>query len=128
MHFNCIYFFCIMDYGIRKNFGLALPIKFRIHQSVIQNMHFTFKNPSLKKKAFWIHKSVTEIWIPNSRIHNRISLPDSAIRKSIIYAKIAFRTPPHPEKKNIQFRIDESVAHSQILISGNYGVLFQIKD
>jgi len=42
--------------------------------------------------------------------------------------KIASGTPPHPEKKNIQFWIDESVAHSQILISGNHGVLFQIKD
>ena len=35
----------------------------------------------------------------------------------------------HPliRKKMIQFQIDESVAHSQILISGNHGALFQIK-
>jgi len=73
-----------MDYGIWKNFGLALPVKFRIQQSIIQNMHFTFKNPSfkksipdppihdknmhsifrnpqLKKKAFQIYKSITEL-------------------------------------------------------------------
>jgi len=28
----------------------------------------------------------------------------------------------------IQFWIDESIAHSQILISSNHGALFQIKD
>jgi len=31
------------------------------------------------------------------------------------------------KKKRIQFWIDESVAHSQIPIFGNHGVLFQIK-
>jgi len=36
MHLNCIY---ILGYGIRKNFGLALLVKFQIYQSVIQNMH-----------------------------------------------------------------------------------------
>ena len=94
-----------MDYEIRKKFGLTLSVKFWIHQSVIQNMHHS-------KKAFWIHQSVTEICIPDSKIcnlkkksipdpliSNRIRLPDSAIQKSIIYAKIASRTPPHPEKK-----------------------------
>jgi len=53
-----------MDYGIRKNFGLALLVKFRIHQSVIQNMHHS------KKKPFRIHQSVTEICIPDSKIRN----------------------------------------------------------
>jgi len=99
-----------MDYGIRKNFGLALLVKFRIHQSIIQNMYFTFKNPSFKK-TFWIYQTVIEICIPdleirNSKksileptIRNRIRLMDSVIWKSIIYAKIASRTPPHPGKK-----------------------------
>jgi len=44
-------------------------------------MHFTLKNPSLKKN------------ILDLPIHNRIRLPDSAIWKSIIYAKIVSRTP-----------------------------------
>jgi len=59
-------------------------------------------------------------------IHNRIRLSDSTIWKSIIYAKFAFRTPPH-KKKNDSVRIDESITHSQISISGNHGALFQIK-
>jgi len=59
-----------MDYGIQKNFGLALPVKFRIHQSVIQNMHHS-------KKTFWIHQSITEICIPDSKICNlKKSIPD----------------------------------------------------
>ena len=60
-------------------------------------------------------------------IHNRIRLPDSAIQKSIIYAKFASRTPPHLKKKMIKFWIDESIAHFQISISGNHDALFQIK-
>jgi len=72
-----------------------------------------------------IHNSKKKI--PNPPIRNKIRLPDSAIQKWIIYAKIAFGTPPHPEK-NIQFWIDESVAHSQIPISDNHNALFQIKD
>jgi len=60
-------FFCILDYGIHKIFGLKLPVKFWIHHSVIQNMHFTFKNPSFRK-AFWIHQS--KIFILYSEIHN----------------------------------------------------------
>jgi len=71
-----------------------------------------------------IHNSKKSI--PDPPIHNRIKLPDSTIRKSIIYAKFASGTPTHP-KKNIQFWIDESVDHSQIPISGNHGALFQIK-
>ena len=48
MHLNCIYF---LHYGLwnPEKFGLTLLVKFWIHQSVIQNMHFTFKNPSFKK-------------------------------------------------------------------------------
>jgi len=34
MHLNCIYFFYILDYGIWKNFGLTLLVKFWIHQFV----------------------------------------------------------------------------------------------
>ena len=47
-----------MDYGIWKNFGLELPVEFRIHQFVIQNMHFIFKNPFKKN-------------IPNPPVRNR---------------------------------------------------------
>jgi len=102
-------------------------------------MHFTFKNPSLKKKKFLIHQSVTEVCIldseihnskksiPDPSIHNKIRLPDSAIQKVIIYAKFASGTSPHPENKNIQFWIDESVTHSQIPIFSNHSALFRIK-
>jgi len=70
-------FFCIMDYGIWKNFGLVFSVKFRIHQSVIQNMHFTFKDPSFKKNKFRIHQSITEICILDLEICNfRKSSPD----------------------------------------------------
>jgi len=139
MHLNCIYFFCILDYGIWKNFGLTTSGK--ILDSPIRNSKYAFHIQKIhhSKKAFWNHKSITEIYIldseihnskksiPNSPICNRIRLLDSAIRKSIIYAKFVSRTLTHPEKKMIQFWIDESIAHSQILISGNQGALFQIK-
>jgi len=49
-------------------------------------MHFTLKNPSFKKS------------IPDPSIRNIISLPDSAIQKSIIYAE---ETPFHPKKKTM---------------------------
>jgi len=29
-----------MEYGIRKIFGLTFSVKFRIYQSIIQNIHF----------------------------------------------------------------------------------------
>jgi len=72
-----------------------------------------------------IHNSKKSI--PDPPIRNTITLSDSAIWKSIIYAKIASETSPHPKKKMIQFRIDKSVAHSQIPISSNHDALFQIK-
>jgi len=73
-----------------------------------------------------IHNS--KISIPDPPIRNRIRLLDSEIRKLIIYAKFASKTTPHPKNEMIQFWIDESVAHSQILISGNHSALLQIKD
>nr|AAR13309.1 hypothetical protein BA15 [Phaseolus vulgaris] len=48
-----------------------------------------------------------------------IRLPDSTIRKSTIYANFASKILPHPENNMIHFRIDESVAHSQIPNSNN---------
>ena len=110
MYLNCIFFF-LFGLWNPENFGLSLPVKFRIYQSIIQNMHFTLKNSSLKK-TFRIHQFVTEICIMDSEIHNskksildspihnRIRLSDSAIRKSRTYAKFASETPPDPEKKN----------------------------
>jgi len=44
----------------------------------------------------------------------------------MIYEKFASRTFPHP-KKNIQFWIDEFVAHFQIPIFGNHNALFSNK-
>jgi len=66
-----------MDYGIRKNFGLALLVKFWIHQSIIQNMHHS-------KKALQIHQSVTKICIPDSKIHNLKKKKAFQIHESVI--------------------------------------------
>ena len=60
----------------------------------------------IKKKSFQIHQSVIEIKLPNL-----------AIWKSTNYANLTSRTPPHPERNMIHFRIDEFVAHSQLPIS-----------
>jgi len=39
--------------------GLTLPVKFLIHQSINQNMHFTLKNSPVKES------------IPDPPIHNK---------------------------------------------------------
>jgi len=103
-----------MDYGIQKFFGLTLPVKFWIHQFCNSKICISHLKIHHSKKAFQIHQSVTEICILDSEIYNskksildppirnRIRLPDSAIQKSIIYAKIASGTPLI-QKKNIQF-------------------------
>jgi len=45
-----IFIFFIPDCAIQKKFGLASPLKFWIHQSIIQNIHFILKKYIIQNK------------------------------------------------------------------------------
>jgi len=105
-----------LHYGLWNPKFFWIDTSGKISDPSIRNSKYVFHiQKSIIKKTFWIHQSVTEVCIPDSeicnseksipdpRIRNRIRFLDSAIRKSIIYAKIASGTPPHPEKKKISY-------------------------